>query len=157
MISGLTKLSDDAAKRLSDYAGKCLYLCGLKWLSEIAGEFFQNFGGEISDQKPKEWVENFASKLHILVISQPEMVLNSESKSGFEKIYEVEAEINGKVIRFRQHQTEKFGEFYFYDAQSTKLETISNLKNGQLIKECLDGDGGLDCLNMGDEWDESFG
>jgi len=85
------------------------------------------------------------------------MILNSESKWGFEKIYEVDAQINGKVIRFRQHQTEKFGEFYFYDTQSNKFETISSLKNGQLIKECLDSDGGIDFLNKGDEWDEYFG
>jgi len=149
-LSSLTELSDAASESLAKFKGDSLYLCSLQWLSDIAGEFLLNFEGKISDSDPKEFVGNFASEIHILIKSQPEMILNSESNWGFEKIYEVDAQINGKVIRFRQHQTEKFGIFYFYDSQTGKLEEIHNLNNGRYIQDCLDCDGGIDCLNKGD-------
>ncbi|MDC1309978.1 hypothetical protein N8X69_03145, partial [Opitutales bacterium] len=149
-LSGLTKLSDAAAESLAKFKGDSLDLCSLEWLSDVAGEFLLNFEGKISDCDPKEWVGTFASKIHILVKSQPEMILNSESKSGFEKIYEVDAEINGKVIRFRQHETKKFGIFYFYDSQTGKLEEIHNLNNGRYIQDCLNSNCGINGLNKGD-------
>ena len=155
-LSGLTSLTDAAAESLSKVS-EDLSLDGLTTLTDAAAESLSKYNGYISGSTAAEYITWLRRQMHILVESEPEKILQSEAGSKhFEKIYEVDAKINGEVIRFRQHQTEKFGEFYYYDKESEKWKSICELKNGQHIEDCLDGNGGIDCLEKGDEWDHEL-
>ena len=155
-LNGLTSLSDAAAESLSKVS-EDLSLDGLTTLTDAAAESLSKYNGYISGSTAAEYITWLRRQMHILVESEPEKILQSEAGSKhFEKIYEVDAKINGEVIRFRQHQTEKFGEFYYYDKESEKWKSICELKNGQHIEDCLDGNGGIDCLEKGDEWDHEL-
>ena len=156
LFEGLTTLTDAAAESLSKHEGG-LYLGRFLRFSDQAAESLSRYEGDINEGEFADYITWRRRQMHILVESEPEKILESEAGSTyFEKIYEVDAKINGEVIRFRQHQTEKFGEFYYYDKESEKWKSTCELKNGQHIKDCLDNNGGIDFLEKGDEWDDEL-